>query len=117
MSDDAKEAWGRVGEKFSSWGRRVSDRYGAAGSSAAPSNEDMKELQRAAKEVIDEVTRGVTAFGHTLKDDEANKELGQAVNAIGDAITATVKDVTDSISKGASDKDVPPRPEDSNQAE
>jgi hypothetical protein len=111
MSDDAKEAWGRVGEKFSSWGRRVSDRYNAAGSSKAQTSEDMKELQRAAKEVMDEVTRGVSAFGHTLKDDEANKDLSQAVSAIGDAITATVKDVTDSISKGSSGGDVPPRPE------
>ena len=35
MTKDAKQAWGEVGDKFSSWGRRVADRYHAAGSAEA----------------------------------------------------------------------------------
>jgi hypothetical protein len=110
MTDSAKQAWGEVGEKFSSWGRRVADRYhetGPAGTNDADKAE--RELKRAMKELFDELSKGVSAVGATLKDDEAKKELSDAVNAIGDAITATVTEATDAIrSKGDSTPPAPP---------
>ena len=55
------------------------------------------------KELFDELSKGVSAVGATLKDDQAKKELSEAVSAIGDAITATVTEATDAIrSKGGS---------------
>ena len=113
MTDDAKQAWSEVGEKFSSWGRRVADRYDEAGSPDASAEEKTRELQRAAKEVIDEVSRGFSALGKTLREDEANKDLRDAVGAIGDAITATVNEVTEGIRTGrSSGTGAPPRPDD-----
>ena len=64
MTKDAKQAWGEVGDKFSSWGRRVADRYHATGSAEATAADDAeRELKRAAKELIDELSRGVSALG------------------------------------------------------
>jgi hypothetical protein len=112
MTESAKQAWGEVGEKFSSWGRRVADRYQQAGSPGkGDADEAERELKRAMKELFDELSKGVSAVGATLKDDEAKKDLSDAVNAIGDAITATVNEATEAIrSKGSSTPPPPPPP-------
>ena len=100
MTDDAKQAWGDVGEKFASWGRRVSDRYKESEHSEAETEETTRELQRVAREVIDGVTRGVSAVGGTLRDHEATEDLKAAVGSLGDAITATVAEATDAMRSG-----------------
>ncbi len=112
MTKDAKHAWGEVGDKFSSWGRRVADRYHEAGSAEATAADDAeRELKRAAKELIDELSRGVSALGDTFRDDQARKDLADAVSSIGDAITATVNEATEAIrSKGGSPPPPPPPP-------
>jgi len=112
MAENAKQAWGEVGEKFSSWGRRVADRYHQSGSTeTADADEAERELKRAMKDLFDELSRGVTAVGATFKDDEAKQELSEAVNALGDAITATVNEATEAIrSKGGSATPPPPPP-------
>ncbi len=112
MTDSAKQAWGEVGEKFSSWGRRVADRYHEAGSTAEnDADEAERELKRAMKELFDELSKGVSAVGATLKDDQARQELSDAVSAVGDAITATVNEATEAIrSKGSSSPPPPPPP-------
>lgn len=112
MTESAKQAWGEVGEKFSSFGRRVADRYREAGSTeSTDADEAERELKRAMKELFDELSRGVSAVGATLKDDQAKKELSGAVSAIGDAITATVSEATEAIrSKGSSTSPPPPPP-------
>jgi hypothetical protein len=110
MTESAKKAWGEVGEKFSSWGRGVADRYHATGSAEeANADEADRELKRVAKELFDELSRGVSALGGTFRDDQAKKELSDAVSAIGDAITATVSEATEAIrSKGNSSPPPPP---------
>ena len=112
MTESAKQAWGEVGEKFSSWGRRVADRYHQSGSTeTADADEAERELKRAMKDLFDELARGVTAVGATFKDDEAKQDLSEAVNALGDAITATVNEATEAIrSKGGSSTPPPPPP-------
>lgn len=112
MTESAKQAWGEVGDKFSSWGRRVADRYQQTGSTEkTDADEAERELKRAMKELFDELSRGVSAVGATLKDDQAKKELSDAVSAIGDAITATVSEATQAIrSKGSSSPPPPPPP-------
>ncbi|HEY7667527.1 MAG TPA: hypothetical protein VIE12_05315 [Actinomycetota bacterium] len=110
---DAKQAWGEVGEKFSSWGRRVADRYheqGSAGTAKVDADEAEREMTRAMKELFDELAKGVSAVGATLKDREANKELSDAVSAIGDAITATVGEATDAIRSKGNPPAAPPPP-------
>ena len=100
MADEAKQAWGDVGEKFASWGRRVSDRYKESEHSEAETEETTRELQRAAREVVDGLTRGVTPLGGTHRDHEATDDQKAAVSALGDAITATVTEATDAIRSG-----------------
>jgi hypothetical protein len=107
MTEDAKQAWADVAEKFSSWGHRVADRYEGEGSSDAAAEEKTRELQHAAKELIDQLSRGVSALGTTLRDDQANKDLGDAVRAIGEAITATVNEATEGIRTGRKSGDPP----------
>ena len=112
MTESAKQAGGEVGDKFSSFGRRVADRDQEAGpAEKADADEAERELKRAMKELFDELSRGVSAVGATFKDDQAKKELSEAVSAIGDAITATVTEATDAIrSKGGSPPPPPPPP-------
>ena len=101
MTESAKQAWSEVGDRFSSFGRRVADRYREAGTDdAAESEASQRELQRAAKDLIDELSRGFSAIGATIRDEEAKRDLGDAVSAIGDAITATVNEASEGIRSG-----------------
>ena len=103
MSDGAKDAWGEVGERFASWGHRVAEHYKESGSGEAGTAEETeRELKRAAKELVDELGRAFSTAGKTIRDDQANKELGEAVSAIGNAITATVNEATQAIRSGGS---------------
>ncbi len=109
MADNSQQAWSQVGEKFSSWGRRVAVHYRDAGEATSTSAQDAeKELQRFAKEVVDELSKGFTTVSKTLSDDQASQELGAAFNAIGDAITATVNEASRAIRSGSSRDQSPP---------
>ncbi len=101
MAESAKEAWGDVGERFTSWGKGLAERYheaGKTGEQEAAAAET--ELKRAAKDLVDELSRGVTALGDTFRDDQAKRDLADAVGAIGDAITATVNEATEGLRSG-----------------
>ena len=103
MAGSAKDAWGDVGEKFASWGHRVAEHYKETGSAdEATAEERERELKRAAKELVDELGRAFSTAGKTIRDDQANKELGDAVSAIGNAITATVNEASQAIRSGGS---------------
>lgn len=112
MGESAKDAWSEVGDKFASWGRRVSDRYREAGSTASTdADEAERELKQAARDVMDELARGFSALGDTLRDDAAKQDFSDAVNAIGDAITATVEEATAAIRSGGGPSAPPPPPD------
>lgn len=110
MTDDAKQAWTDVGEKFASLGRRVADRYKQT--ETPERSEQERELERAAKELVDELGRGVSAFADTVRDQEAKEELAAAIKAMGDAITATFEEVRDGLrsSKGSDEPPAPTEP-------
>jgi hypothetical protein len=112
MTESAKQAWSDVGEKFSSWGRRLADRYHEKGTTEkADADETERELKRAAKELVDELSKGVSALADTIRDDQAKKELSDALTAMGNAITATVNEATNAIrSKGGAPPSPPPPP-------
>ena len=102
MTENAKEAWSEVGERFASWGRRVSDRYHDAGTAQDPVEPAKGDLQRTAKELVDELSRGLSALGTTIRDDAAKKELSDALDALGTAISATVSEAGQSLRSGGS---------------
>jgi hypothetical protein len=96
MTDSAKDAWTKVGERFSSWGRRVADQYKESGGTESP-QETQRKLQDAAREVSDQLNRAFTALGDTLRDEQAKRDLRDAVGAIGDAVAATVNEAQTTI--------------------
>jgi DNA-binding ferritin-like protein len=103
MSESAKEAWSDVGERFTVWGRGVAERYREAGDAAeSEAVETETEMKRAAKELVDELSRGINALGETFRDDQAKRDLADAVSAIGDAITKTVNEASEGLRAGKS---------------
>jgi hypothetical protein len=98
MAGNAKEAWGEVGERFSSWGRLLTERYreieGPAGEAG---QETQRKLEEAARDLTEQVNRAFTALGDTLRDDRAKSHLKDAVRAIGDAVGVTVTETGEAI--------------------
>ncbi len=111
MTDDAKQAWTDVGEKFASLGRRVAQRYKESETPERTEEERERELERAAKELVDELGRGVSAFADTVRDQEAKEELISAFKVMGDAITATFEEVRDGLRSSKGSPEPPERPE------
>lgn len=99
MAEGAKQAWNEVGDRFSSWGKHLSDRYKESAPSEEEPGEAQRKLEEAAKEIGDTLSRAFNAFGDTLRDEQAKQELLGAVHAMGDAITATVKEAGDAIKR------------------
>ncbi len=119
MADSAKDAWTNVGERFSSWGRRVADRYKEAGGGETP-QETQHKLEEAAREVGDQLNRAFTALGDTIRDEQAKQDLREAVGAIGNAVAATVNEAGTAMRErfGQSGSSTPPerpdRPDEGN---
>jgi hypothetical protein len=109
MTDSAKDAWTNVGDRFSSWGRRVADRYKETG--AEMPQDTQRKLEDAARELRDQLNRAFTAFGETLRDDQAKRDLRDAVGAIGDAVAATVNEAGAAIRERLGDSGSPTSPE------
>lgn len=108
MDQSAKDAWSQVGDRFASWGRGVASRYREAGSDTGESAEEtQRSLEKAARDLKDELGRGFTAMSATFRDDQAKKDLQDAVSAIGDAITATVEEASKALRRGASGSEKP----------
>ena len=109
MAGNVEQAWREVGERFSSWGHQVAVRYRDAGTATVTSAEDTeRELRRVAKQVMDELSKGFTAVGKTVRDDQAREDLGAAFTALGEAITATVNDASRAIRSGSASGSTPP---------
>lgn len=111
MTENAKDAWAEVGDRFSAWGKRVADRYREQGDAATAGSDEADDgFSRAVKDVVDELTKGVKALGGTIKDKEANAELSDAVSALGTAITASVTEAADSTRSKGDPPAAPPPP-------
>jgi hypothetical protein len=109
MTDSAKDAWGNVGERFSTWGRRVADKYKQAGGETP--QDTQRKLEDAAREVRDDLNRAFAALGEMLRDDQAKQDLRDAVGAIGDAVAATVNEASTTIRERFGQGGSPPPPE------
>src|SRR6266550_2916457 len=91
--ENAREAWSEVGERVSSWGRRLSGHYRQAGGAG------------------NEIGRAFTAFGETINDDDAKKDLRRAVSSIGDAVTVTVSEAGKAVRGRSATGEQPQRPD------
>jgi hypothetical protein len=98
--NNAKDAWNEVGERFSSWGRLVADRYKEAETTTVESARDAQhKLEESARELTEQLNRAFTAVGDTLRDPKAKENLREAVRALGDAVSVTVTETGDEIRK------------------
>lgn len=98
--NNAKDAWNEAGERFSSWGRLVADRYKEAETTTVESaREAQHKLEESARELTEQLNRAFTAVGDTLRDPKAKENLKEAVRALGDAVSVTVTETGDEIRK------------------
>src|SRR3954468_4960213 len=112
MAEDAKQAWNKVGERFGSVGKRLAVRYKEGGSGEAAAKEAERKLDEIAKDLMDKVERAVDAVDGTVRDPEARSDLKEALNALGDALTATAHDVESAVRRNPDAKSDPPGPDD-----
>ena len=109
MAEDAKQAWNDVGERFASLGKRLSERYQEAGPSGeAVARETQRTLEETAKEVGEQITRGLDVLGATIRDEEAKADLKHALTAVGDALGATFDEAAEAIRRTVGSKDEDP---------
>lgn len=105
MAGTAKDAWNDVGERFTSWGKLVTERYreaepgDAAQTEAASAAGEERRLDEAARDLTQQLNRAFTALGETLRDAEAKDRLKDAVKALGEAVSVTVTETTDELRK------------------
>jgi len=111
MADDAKQAWNKVGERFGSVGKRLAERYKEGGGDEVAATEAERKLEEIAKELMDRVERAAEAVEGTVRDPEARNDLKEALNALGDALTATAHDVESAVRRTPDAKE-PSRPDD-----
>ncbi|HEX9299127.1 MAG TPA: hypothetical protein VF968_03245 [Actinomycetota bacterium] len=110
--ENAREAWSEVGERVSSWGRRLSGHYRQAGGAGRETVEgSQRKIEEAAREIGNEIGRAFTAFGETINDDDAKKDLRRAVSSIGDAVTVTVSEAGKAVRGRSATGEQPQRPD------
>jgi hypothetical protein len=111
MADDVRQAWSNAGERFASFGKRLSERYREAGpAGAAEARQAQRTLEDAAREVGAQLTRALDAVGATIGDDEAKADLKQAVSAVGEALGATFDEAAQALRGAIGSKGEGPPP-------
>jgi hypothetical protein len=110
VAGSTKDAWDQVGENFSKVGRRLAERYRSlAAERGAESTEDQEKVKAALRAVTEQLDRAFTSLGDTIRDQEAQAGLRQAVGSLGDALSTTFSEAAERIrSRGTSDQPPPP---------
>lgn len=110
MADEAKQAWNEVGNRFSSVGKRLADRYQASGArDDATSKETQRKIEEVAREIGNQLDRAFDALDETVRDPETRSDLKIAFGTLGNAISASVNEATEAL-KNRGDTTEPPRP-------
>src|SRR5262245_3442178 len=110
MGQSSKDAWNQVGERFSSWGRHLSDHYKDAGTTENV-KETQRKLEEAARQIGNQLDQAFRALDGTLRDADAKKDLKDAVGAIGSAVTATIDDAGKAIRRRGGSNETWPAPD------
>jgi hypothetical protein len=110
MTEDAKQAWNEVGDRFSSLGRRLADTYRSGSPETASPKETQRKVEEVVREIGNQLGRALETLDETVRDDEARKDLKGAFGALGTAITTSVEEAASAI-RGAARTEEPPRPD------
>jgi hypothetical protein len=98
-----QDAWGEVGERFTSWGKLVAERYrGASETTREAAQESQRKLDDAVRDVTDVLDRAFTALGDTIRDEHAKEDLKLAAKALGNALTVTVTEAGEQVRRAVS---------------
>jgi HAMP domain-containing protein len=111
MTDGSKQAWGEVGERFTSLGKRLADNYRSGQPDAPTPKETQRDVQEVVREIGNQLGRALDALDETVRDEDARRDLRGAFTALGTAISATVDEATGAM-RSTSNTDEPPRPDD-----
>ncbi|HEY5170514.1 MAG TPA: hypothetical protein VIK54_02185 [Acidimicrobiia bacterium] len=93
---EAREKWDEVGDRFSDLGRRLKDRFDVNAGIGADEREKVNDALRQLGDALD---AGFTTIGDSLRDPAMRDELKTAGSSIADAISATLRDVSDAIKR------------------
>ena len=104
----SKDAWNEVGDRFTAVGKRLAGHYGERNDGTSP-KETQHKVEEVVREIGNQLGRALEAVDDTVRDDDARKDLKQAFNALGSAISSTVEDAATAI-RGPKGEE-PPRPD------
>jgi hypothetical protein len=104
----SKDAWNEVGDRFTAVGRHLAGHYGSRNEGASPKDTQHK-VEEVVREIGNQLGHALEAMDDTVRDDEARRDLKQAFNALGSAISSTVEDAATAI-RGPKGEE-PPRPD------
>lgn len=98
-----QEAWSEVGERFTSWGKLVAERYRGANETTREAAQDsQRTLDDAIRDVTDVLDRAFTALGDTIRDEQAREDLKLGAKALADALAVTVTEAGEQVRKAVS---------------
>jgi hypothetical protein len=112
MTDGSKQAWGEVGERFTSLGKRLASNYRTGETGDASPAETQHKVEDVVREIGNQLGRALDALDETVRDEEARRDLKGAFTALGTAISASVDEATGAMRGGQSGRKEPPRPDD-----
>jgi hypothetical protein len=95
--DDSKNAWARVGLNFAAVGDKLRTHAREAKSEATGSEADQAAVVEALNTLGKAMNQAASSVSNAVKDPEVRDQLTQALNSVGDALTATFADVGDKV--------------------
>jgi hypothetical protein len=95
--DDSKNAWMRVGLNFAAVGDKLRTHAQDVKAEATGSEADQAAVVEALNTLGKAMNQAATSVTNAVKDPEVRDQLTQALNSVGDALTATFADVGDKV--------------------
>jgi hypothetical protein len=95
--DDSKNAWMRVGLNFAAVGDKLKTHASEAKESATGSEADQAAVVDALNTLGKALNQAANSVTNAVKDPDVRDQLTQALNSVGDAVTATFADVGDKV--------------------
>jgi hypothetical protein len=95
--NDSKNAWMRVGLNFAAVGDKLRTHAQDAKAEAAGSEADQAAVVDALNTLGKAMNQAANSMTSAVKDPEVRDQLTQALNSVGDALTATFADVGDRV--------------------
>jgi hypothetical protein len=93
---DEKRKWDEVDESFTELGRSLKDRFDA---NAAFGPAERETVNDALRQLADALDAGFTTIGDAFRDATIREQMKHVGSSIAEAITATVREVSDSFKR------------------